>query len=130
MFDRFPKLKLVIGHMGEMLPYQLERVFGATSRIPGFSKARSGRTFERVWKENIWITTSGMFTLAPMGCLLQTVAMDRIMLSVDYPFSKNEQGREFVEKLEGSGLVTEDELKDLAYRNAERLLGIKAVQFA
>jgi len=99
LFDRFPKLKIVIGHMGEMLPFQLDRVMAISER---WGKKRGLR---EVWHRNIWITTSGMFALAPLACLLQTTSIDHGLYSVDYPFSTNEKGLEFFEEIEKSGLI-------------------------
>ncbi|TVY83856.1 Decarboxylase orsB [Lachnellula suecica] len=120
LFDRFPKLKIVIGHMGELLPFQLAR----TSRITQvWGKKRS---FTDVWKQNIWITTSGMFSLPPLACLLQTTTIDHVLYSVDYPFSQNDKGKDFVEEIKKSGLMSEEDMEKFAYRNAEVLLKVKA----
>jgi predicted TIM-barrel fold metal-dependent hydrolase len=120
LFDRFPKVKIVIGHMGELLPFQLERVIAISDR---WGKKRGLR---EVWNKNIWITTSGMFALAPLACLLQTTSIDRVLYSVDYPFSVNEKGLEFFKEIEKSGLIAGEDLDKFAFRNAEDLLGVKA----
>jgi predicted TIM-barrel fold metal-dependent hydrolase len=120
LFDRFPKLKIVIGHMGEMLPFQLERCIGISGR---WGKERGLRD---VWRNNIWITTSGMFSLTPLACLLQTTSIDHVLYSVDYPFSTNETGLKFFEEIEKSGLIAGKDLEKFAFRNAEGLLGVKA----
>ncbi|KAM3460278.1 hypothetical protein MY5147_003157 [Beauveria neobassiana] len=121
LFDRFPKLKLVIGHMGEMLPFQLDRCVGISERW-----GAKQRGLRQVWRENIWVTTSGMFTLTPLKCLLDTMPIDHVMFSVDYPFSPNEKGFEFLAEIEKSGLITGDDLDLFAYENAEKLLRVKA----
>ena len=120
LFDRFPKLKIIIGHMGELLPFQLDRVFGVSAR---WGRERS---FQTVWNENIWVTTSGMFALPPLACLLQTTPIDHVLYSVDYPFSSNEKGLAFLNQIEESGLLAGEDLEKFAYRNAEQLLGVKA----
>ncbi|RAH72400.1 amidohydrolase family protein [Aspergillus aculeatinus CBS 121060] len=119
VFDRYPRLKVVIGHMGEMLPFQLERVFTVAER---WGRERS---FREVWRDNIWVTTSGMFSLAPLACLLQTTAIEHVLYSVDYPFSTNERGLAFFKEIEDSGLIAGEDLELFAYRNAENLLGVK-----
>ncbi|KAF6828173.1 2,3-dihydroxybenzoic acid decarboxylase [Colletotrichum plurivorum] len=123
LFDRFPRLKIVLGHMGEMLPFMLDRIVASSGKWPASESRKKG--LREVWNTNVWITTSGMFTLAPMACLLQTTKMDRIIFSVDYPFSHNKLGREFMEKLKGSGLVSEDEWEGIAWRNVRDLLRLK-----
>ncbi|KAB8235897.1 hypothetical protein ETB97_003382 [Aspergillus alliaceus] len=121
LFDRFPRLKIVIGHMGEMLPFQIDRVFAVSERW-----GERQRSLREVWRRNIWITTSGMFSLTPLACLLQTTDIEHVLYSVDYPFSTNEKGLQFFKEIEKSGLIAEKDLELFAYKNAEALLGIKA----
>ena len=120
LFDKFPALKVVIGHMGEMIPYMLERTIHSTRTWGKFE-----RDLRTVWKENIWVTTSGLFTLPPLRCLLETTPVEHVMFSLDYPFSGPEIGKQFVEDIEKSGLLTKEQLKDFCHGNAERLLKIK-----
>ena len=122
VFDQFPRLKIVIGHMGEMLPFQIDRVFAVSERWGG---ERRRRGLREVWRNNIWITTSGMFSLAPLACLLQTIPIDHLLYSVDYPFSPNERGLQFFEEVKMSGLIKEEDLELFAFRNAENLLRVK-----
>ncbi|OJK05120.1 hypothetical protein ASPACDRAFT_56517 [Aspergillus aculeatus ATCC 16872] len=120
VFDRYPRLKIVIGHMGEMLPFQLERVFTVAER---WGRERSLR---EVWRDSIWITTSGMFSSTSLACLLKTTSIEHVLYSVDYPFSTNERGLAFFKEIEESGLIAGEDLELFAYRNAENLLGVKA----
>ena len=121
LFDRYPRLKLVIGHMGEMLPFMLDRV----TQIAERQWPKRERGLKKVWEENVYVTTSGMFSVAPMACLLRVSRVDHVLLSVDYPFSGNELGAAFVEELAGSGLCSEKEVDLIAFGNAEKLLGVK-----
>jgi len=114
--DRHRKLKLIIGHMGESLPMMLARcdqVFEAY--IPHLS-----RSISRTILDQVWITTSGIFSEPPFLAALLTFGIDRIMYSVDYPYAANERGRAFLEKL---SLAPADAAK-LAHANADRLLGL------
>ena len=120
--DVCPHLKLVIGHMGEMLPFMIQRI---NTRLNSNWKPQE-RTLLTVWAENIWITISGMWDLAPFACLIRATSMDRILYSVDWPFESNEAGMKFMEEVEKSGLVDDREFEMIAYRNAETLLKIKA----
>ncbi|RAO67186.1 uncharacterized protein BHQ10_003198 [Talaromyces amestolkiae] len=120
LFDALPNVKIIIGHMGEMLPFQLERVIAIASR---FGRQRGLRD---VWTQNIWVTTSGMFALAPLACLLQTMPIERVLYSVDYPFSANEKGYAFLEEIKKSGLIKEgEEWEKFLYKNAQELLKVK-----
>lgn len=125
VFDRFPTLKIIIGHMGEMLPFMLERCFDMSTRFAGGWGPRQ-RPLRQVWDENIWITTSGAWSLAPIKCILENTRVERIMYSVDYPFESNDKGREWFERLEASGMLTGEELEKIAYQNAEQLLQVRS----
>jgi predicted TIM-barrel fold metal-dependent hydrolase len=87
-FDRFPRLKLILGHMGEMLPYQLDRIIRITEHQWPMAGVKPDRGLKQVWDENIWVTTSGMFALAPMATLLRQCKPERILMSIDYPFAQ------------------------------------------
>lgn len=120
VFDKFPKLKIVIGHFGEMLPFQLQRVCKLSVRWEGIK-----RPFAEVWRENIWLTTSGVWSLDPLRCIIENTPIDHILFSVDYPFETNENGLKWMEELAGSGIVTNEHRQMIAYKNAEKLLKIK-----
>jgi predicted TIM-barrel fold metal-dependent hydrolase len=135
VFDRFPGLKIVLGHMGETVPFMLER----TNMTIGTSKP-TGVTILEAWANNVWVTTSGFFTLSPFAALLGTTALDRIMVSslsffshenlsnvncqfsVDYPWSSMEDGAAFMQTLKKSGMVSPSEWEAIAFGNSESLL--------
>ena len=117
--DRHPKLKLIIGHMGEGLPAMFARcdqVFAEESR------ERLTRSVSRTITDQVWVTTSGHFSLVPLLPLLMTFGADRVMFSIDYPFSPNQRGRDFLDALPVSPA---DKVK-IAHANADMLLGLKA----
>jgi len=115
LFDRFPTLQLMIGHMGEMLPMALARTSLALSHV-----ARLRQPVAAYFQSNIHVTTSGYFTLPPLRCALDVVGIDRMMFSIDYPFSATTVGRKYLTELEET--LTDEELSKLTYRNAEGLL--------
>ncbi|KAI1341729.1 hypothetical protein F5Y15DRAFT_413657 [Xylariaceae sp. FL0016] len=119
VFDRFPKLKIIVGHMGEMMPYMLQRIQRVSSR---WGKERS---FREVWDTNLWLTTSGNWALDPLACMLRNTKHDRIMYSVDYPFAKSPDGLTWLEELEESGMVTGEELEGIRWQNAAKLLKLE-----
>lgn len=109
--------------MGEMIPYTLDRICRTTRHWGKFE-----RDLRTVWRESIWVTTSGTFSLPPLQCLLQMSPPEKVMYSVDYPFSSpSENGLKFVEEVRRSGLMSEEEFAGFCHGNAERLLKIKAV---
>jgi uncharacterized protein len=112
-FDRHPRLKLIIGHMGEMLPMMLARIEEMSQADVGQS-----RSTRKTIIDHVHITTSGIFTQAPFLAALMTFGVDRIMFGVDYPYSANEKGRAFLDAL----VVSETDKGKIAHRNAELLL--------
>jgi len=117
LFDKVPGLQLIIGHMGEGLPYAMARSSGILS-----GPAKLQRPVAEYFKSNIHLTTSGYFTLPPLQCALEVVGIERMMFSVDYPFSPNTRGRAFLDQ--AAGVLTAEDLEKLAHGNAERLLGL------
>ena len=123
LFDAYPRLKVSIGHMGEMLPFMLDRIIRFTKKQWPARK----RDLQTVWDQNMYITTAGMFSVAPVACLLRFCKIERILYSVDYPFSSNEEGKVFIDELARSGLCSKEEMDKIACGNAEDLLGVKAL---
>ena len=114
VFDRFPNLQIIIGHMGENLPFSLAR---ADERLAPFT-THLQRRVKDYFLMNFHITTSAYFTLPPLLCALMVFGVDRILFSVDYPFASNAPARTL---LETAPLSTAD-LEKIAHLNAERLL--------
>jgi uncharacterized protein len=115
LFDRFPELQLIIGHMGEGLPYALARSSGILS-----GPAHLKQTVADYFRTNIHLTTSGYFSQPPLKCAVEVVGIDRILFSVDYPFSQNTHGSKFLE--DAAGWLGEAEMKKLKGGNAQELL--------
>jgi predicted TIM-barrel fold metal-dependent hydrolase len=114
VFDRFPKLKIIIGHMGENLPFSIVRAEMVMGRIASDLKRPIGEYF----RENFYLTTSGYFSAPPFLCMKQVVGIDHILFSVDYPFSTNEVGRKFLDSL----TLSAEEMEKFAHGNADKLL--------
>jgi predicted TIM-barrel fold metal-dependent hydrolase len=117
LFDKVSGLQLIIGHMGEGLPFALARSSGMLS-----GAAKLKQPVAEYFKTNIHLTTSGYFTLPPLECALEVVGIERLMYSVDYPFSPNTKGREFLEKV--AGVLSAEDMKRLVGGNAEKVLGL------
>jgi predicted TIM-barrel fold metal-dependent hydrolase len=120
VFDRLPDLQIIIGHMGEMIPFMLERADEWLT--PVAQREGLARTVAETFRSNFWVTTSGMFSTAPFQLLHQILGPDRILFSVDYPFSPNSQGRAFLDALP---IALADKEK-ISHLNAERLLNLPA----
>jgi len=115
VMDRLPKLRVIVGHMGEGVPYALARSSGILS-----GPAKLQRSVADTLKAQFWVTTSGYFTRPPFECARAVLGFDRLMYSVDYPFSPNIRGVDFLKSLE---LSAEDEA---AFRggHAAAVLGV------
>ena len=114
--DRHPRLKVIIGHMGEMLPVMMARIDQVFRDDIGHLK----RPISRTILDHVYVTTSGIFTDPPFLAALQTFGIDRLMFSVDYPFAPNVAGRRFLDRV---SLSPADKEK-LAHGNADALLKI------
>lgn len=117
IFDIYPKLKIIIGHMGEMLPMMMVRSDRAFK--PGNGGANQRGLIE-TFHEQLYITTSGFFTLPPLKIAIDTFGIDNIMFSVDYPFSTNEMGIQFLNSLK----LTDEEIEKFAHGTADKLLNL------
>jgi predicted TIM-barrel fold metal-dependent hydrolase len=115
LFDRLPKLQLIIGHMGEGLPYALARSSGVLT-----GPAHLKQTVADYFRTNIHVTTSGYFSQPPLKCAVEVVGIDRILFSVDYPFSPNTHGRKFLK--DATGWLGEAEIEKLQGGNAQQVL--------
>ena len=112
-FEAFPRLKIILGHMGEGLPFLLWRLDHALSR-PGNRPI----SFREQFSQHVWITTSGNFSTPALLCSMLELGVDRIMFSVDWPFVQSPPGTAWLEALQ---ISAEDKAK-IAGGNAKRLL--------
>ncbi len=117
-FDKYPKLKIIIGHMGEMLPVMLARM----DLVSALDIDHLQRPISRTILDQVWITTSGIFTEPPFLAALQTFGIDRIMFSVDYPYAPNQAGRRFLDRVS----LSPTDMAKLCHGNADALLKLKA----
>ena len=118
VFDAYPQLKIIIGHMGEMLPMMWVRSNRAFQ--PG-SGGQNQRTLSDTFRQQLYITTSGFFTQPPLQLALDTIGIDNIMLSVDYPFSTNQMGVDFLNEIQ----LPPEQVAKIAHGNADKLLGLQ-----
>jgi 2,3-dihydroxybenzoate decarboxylase len=112
VFDKYPNLKIILGHMGENLPFAAWRIDHAIGR------RNKSMSFMDVFCDRFWITTSGFFSTPALLCSMQVMGADHILFSIDWPFVKNEPAMDW---FDGVSLSAED--KDKIYGgNAKQLL--------
>src|SRR4030088_2875358 len=112
VFDAHRGLKVILGHLGEGIPFYLWRI------SHGLRASMSEKTFREIFCEHFWITTSGFFSDPALVCCMMEMGIDRILISIDYPFMDNPPGAEWIKTLP---LSAEDTQK-LLNGNARRLL--------
>lgn len=113
--DKYPNLKLIIGHMGEMLPMMMVR----SDKMFGVDQGGNNqRSIIQTLHDQVHITTSGLFSLPPLQVAIDTFGIDNIMFSIDYPFSTNEQGKQYLESMR----LSSEDLEKIAHGNADKLL--------
>ncbi len=122
VLDKFPKLQIIIGHMGEALPFWLWRL-----DFMGAPGARAGRKNalkpSEYFQRNITITTSGVEDPLALRFCIDKIGIDRIMWAIDYPFQPTAPAVSFIE----SAQLSETERAKIAHGNAERIFKIKTV---
>ena len=102
VFDRFPNLRIVVGHMGEGLPFWLPRIDNryVAMRTGMFGGAKPMQRMPSDYiRENIWVTTSGMNYWPQLKMTLDVLGRDRVMYATDYPFEKQGEAVGFVEAM-------------------------------
>jgi len=115
-FDRYPALQIIIGHLGEGLPFMLPRLnLGLAMPV-----TKLQRPMGDYLRQNVHYTISGFNYTPAFLCLLLEVGVERIMFSADYPFSAMAQARAFLDQLP----VSPADRERIAHGNAERLLGL------
>jgi len=116
--DRHPRLNIIVGHMGEALPFMLARC----EHEFGSDLSYLSRPLSAILTDQVYITSAGLFTNPPFLAALQTFGIDRLMFSVDYPYSSNAMGRKFLDNLP----LSPTDLEKFAHGNADRLLKLNA----
>lgn len=113
VFDRHPNLKIVLGHFGETLPYQLWRIDQALRR-PGSKPV----DFRGIFCSNFHITTSGHFSTTALVASMLEMGMDHILFAVDWPFVANQSAMDWIGTLQ----IARGDMNKLLSGNVRRLL--------
>jgi gamma-resorcylate decarboxylase len=112
IFDRHPRLTMILGHLGEGLPYNVWRIDHRLSKSPRGIPAK--RTMGEYLRSNVYLTTSGNFRTPTLVDAIAEVGEDRIMFSVDYPFEDTSEATEWFDRAE----ITEEQRRKIGRENA------------
>jgi 2,3-dihydroxybenzoate decarboxylase len=119
VFDRFPKLKIVVGHLGEGLPYWLFRIDFMHNRMVSANRYASVQKLQRkpsdYVRENLYVTTSGMAWEPPILYAQSVLGMDRVLYAMDYPYQFVPEEVAVTDNLP----ISDDDKKRLYQTNAE-----------
>lgn len=120
VFDRYPNLKMILGHMGEFYPYLIDRMdnrFGVCKELDADIN-KMEQSFEYYFKHNVFMTTSGIFDQDVIMYAIKKFGADHILFGTDYPCEDFKGSREVIENLPVS-----DEIKEkILYKNGEKYI--------
>jgi predicted TIM-barrel fold metal-dependent hydrolase len=116
VFDAFPKLTFILGHLGEGLPFMLHRINDQTQ----LAAARRGlkRTPAQYLTDNLVVTCSGNFSTPAFLCTVMALGVDNVMFSVDWPYESNSRAVDFLKRQ----VLGAHDMEKVAHLNAERVL--------
>jgi 2,3-dihydroxybenzoate decarboxylase len=118
LFDRFPRAKVILGHLGETLPYLLWR-FDSRAKLYGVKLARQPSEYIR---DNFMVTTSGMCSAEPLTCAMSALGQSHVMFAADYPFESTEEAAHFID-----GVALDEKVRnDICFNTAAAFLRLPA----
>jgi gamma-resorcylate decarboxylase len=119
IFDEFPNLRIVIGHLGENIPFGLWRIDARMRFSPrGY---RGKRPLGDYFHDHFHLTTSGNFNDPAFRCTLEVMGKERVYFSADYPFEAMEDAAEW---FDATTTISDEERRQIGRENAIRLFGL------
>lgn len=120
VFERFPGAKLILGHMGETLPYMLGRLDEGYECRRVWEKGRISSPPSTYMKKNLYVAASGGYNPEAMRCAIDALGMDKVMFATDYPHYATDRA---VAQIESSKL-SQAEMEAVCDKNAQRIFRI------
>ncbi|MDB5661981.1 MAG: hypothetical protein JWN59_319 [Sphingomonas bacterium] len=123
VFEQFPDLQVVLGHMGEGIPfyfYRIDYMHHMTGQWPETQRAKLSLTPSETFKRNFSITTSGVNWDPPLKFNLEVLGDERVMFAVDYPYQETHEAADWIR----GANIPEDVRRKVASGNAERIFKI------
>lgn len=120
LFDKHPGLKIILGHLGEALPFWLWRIDKPwrDGYQPDEKTSKLKKRPSDYIKENFFVTTSGMFWEPPLVCTLLALGADKILFAVDHPWEKSINAVNFMDAV----AIPDADKEKIYHKNAEELL--------
>ena len=124
VFDRYPRLQIILGHLGEAIPFWLWRIDSRYEEEKN-NDAASAEAYKNLqklpsqyFKENFYVTTSGMYWEPVLQFVTSVLGSDRILFATDYPYESTTEATQFIE----SAQIDDDDKEKICHLNAERIL--------
>lgn len=117
LFDAHPRLQIILGHMGEGLPFNIWRCDNRNKWLKATPSYPAKRMLAEYFQENFHITVSGNFSTAALMCSMQVIGSDRIMFSTDWPFEAIDEACKWFDECP----IGEADRRKIGRGNAHRL---------
>ena len=121
LFDEFPRLSIVLGHMGENIPFGLWRIDNCNSGADKTDGKAAGKTIAEYFCSNFYVTTSGNFSTNALIATIMEMGADHVMFSVDWPFEQIDFAAEWFDRAD----ISENDRKKIGRDNAAGLFKLK-----
>ena len=124
VFEKFPGLKIILGHLGEALPFWLWRLDSrwTEEKKADPSSAAFYKDYQKspaqCFRDNFYVTTSGMFWQPVLQFVCSVLGSDKVMFATDYPYESSKLASEFMESVQ----LNNDEKEKICHLNAEKIL--------
>lgn len=122
VFDRFPRLRVVLGHNGEGIPFYLDRIDNRYMTMNGGGTGKLRKLPSAYFRENFVVTTSGANRAPAVRMCQEVLGVEKVLFAIDYPFEKDVEA---VAAAEAVPMSARDD-EQFFHRNAERVFGIAA----
>jgi 2,3-dihydroxybenzoate decarboxylase len=120
LFDRYPKLTVILGHQGEALPFMLPRLEHRLRHQDGGANGKHEKPLTQYFRENSYIITSGAFKTQALLDTMLEIGSDRILFSVDYPYETMEEQSTWFDTCP----ISENDRIKIGRTNAEQLFNL------
>jgi 2,3-dihydroxybenzoate decarboxylase len=118
LFDKFPKLTIILGHLGETLPANMWRIEHRAAKMGKLVKAQ--KPLRHYLQNNFYVTTSGNFHTPTLNATMDELGSDRVLFSADYPYESMREAADWFD----NAAINENDRAKIGYLNARRLFNL------